>query len=105
MCDNKLVLGLKALAQHLEIPIYPLAEHILQMGMAEVITGIEDEAFIEDLQRHLLQDHLLVKELKPSSELISRRALRLQNSVRFLELIETRSSPEAQREVIEKLMK
>ena len=105
MCDNKLVLGLKALARHLEIPIYPLAEHILQLGMAEVLTSIEDEALMENLQRHLLQEHLFVKDLKTSSELISRRALRLQNAVRFLELIETRSSPEAQREIIEELMK
>ena len=71
-CDNELVLGLKALAQHLEIPIYPLAEHILQLGMAEVLTSIGDKALRENLQRHLLQDHLLVKELKRYQHMDSR---------------------------------
>ena len=42
---------------------------------------------------------------KPESEPVSRRALKLQNSMDLLELLETRSSPEAQREVILRLMR
>ena len=42
------------------------------MGFAEVLTSIEDEALGENLQRHLLEDHLLVKELKPMDEAVSK---------------------------------
>lgn len=93
------------LAHALECPAYCIAEHILQLGLAEVLTGIEDEALEENLQRHLLQNHLLVKELKPMDEPISRRALRLQNTMKLLELIEMRvGSVEAVRDIIDRIM-
>lgn len=105
MCDNRLILQLKALASYLEIPIYPLCEHVLQLGLAEVLTGIEDEALKENLERHLLQDHLLVKELQAMDETTSRRALRLRNTMKLLDLIELKAgSPEAVREIIARLV-
>jgi hypothetical protein len=35
-CDVRLITRLKLLATYLETPFYPLAEHVLQLGMSEI---------------------------------------------------------------------
>ncbi len=104
LCDRRLAAEIRILAHGLECPFYCVTEHLLQLGLAEVLVGLRDEALRERLCRHLVEDHLLTTVTKPESEPISRRALRLQNAIRLLELLEARSSPEAQREVILRLM-
>ena len=104
MCDNQLATRLKVLAHALEVPIYPLIEHLLQLGLSEAAIIATDEALRERFCHHLVEDHLLTPATKPESEPISKRALRLQNAIRLLELLENRSSPQAQREVILRLM-
>ena len=103
-CDERIILGLKMMASSLEVPIYPIAEHLLQLGAAEVLISMKDEALRERLCRHLVEDHLLTPITKPESEPTLQRALRLEDVVRLLELLETKSSPEAVRETIVKLM-
>ena len=88
LCDPNLALSVKLMAKHLETPIYPVAEHLLQLGMKEMVAILHDEALKEELQRHLLQEHLLVTELNEQSEPVSRRALRVQNALKFLRLYE-----------------
>ncbi len=104
VCDERIILGLKIMAGSLEVPIYPIAEHLLQLGAAEVLISMKDEALRERLCRHLVEDHLLTPVTRPESEPVSRRALRIDNALKLLELLETRSSPEAQRDVILRLM-
>ena len=63
LCDPELALGVKLLAHQLEVPIYPLAEHLLQLGAGEVIREIEQPERKRKLQDHLLNGHLLVPAL------------------------------------------
>ena len=88
LCDPKLALAIKMMAHHLETPIYPVAEHLLQLGMKEMVAMLDDEALKERLQRHLLQQHLLVTELDEETEPVSRRALRIRNAIKLLNLYE-----------------
>ena len=39
-CDVGLIARLKLLANHLDTPFYPLAEHILELGMSEIAVKI-----------------------------------------------------------------
>jgi len=104
MCDSRLAIQLKVLAHYLEVPIYPLIEHLLQLGLSETAVIAEDEALRERFCRHLVEDHLLTPVIRSESEPISHRALKIQNAMRLLELLEDRNSPEEQRDVILRLM-
>jgi hypothetical protein len=64
-CDKRIVMGLRLLTRDLEVPMYPLCERLLQLGVAEVAKSIKDESLKEELCRHLIQKHLLV----PAAEL------------------------------------
>lgn len=92
-CDERIILGIKMLAQDLEVPMYPLCEHLLQAGMAEASLVIRDEALKENLCRHLVKDHLLTPITNPESEITSSRAWRLDNAMRLLEYIEFDPTP------------
>lgn len=87
-CDIGLANLVRELARHLECPVYVIAEHTMQLGIAEVMETILDDALRERLQRHLLSDHLLVDHLLPEHETVSRRVQRLQNAMKLLELYE-----------------
>ena len=104
-CDKVVVLAVKIMSKQLGAPLYVIAEHCLQLGLSEMAAIVDDVALRERLCRHLVEDHLLIPAVKPESEPISRRALRLKNAIRLLELLEIKSSPEAQREVILRLIK
>jgi len=68
-----------------------------------VVVG--DEALRERLCRHLVEDHLLTPITKPESEPTSQRAMKLENTMKLLELIELRDgSPEGVKEIIDRLM-
>ena len=98
--DRALVTFIRLMAHQLEVPIYVLCEHSLQLGIAEVYTMTQDKALKDELCRHLVQDHLLTPVTKPESEPISRRALRLRNAMDFLRMLDDQKTPEAQRAVI-----
>jgi hypothetical protein len=105
-CDVRLITRLKLLATYLETPFYPLAEHILQLGMAEVLTCAQDEALKVNLQHHLIQQHLLVGQLDPVESLVSERAGRIDNALKFLKLVEQKAgSVEAVEQIIGRILK
>jgi len=104
-CDRDLMAIVRYMADKLEIPVYPLMEHIVQLGVHEIIVLEGDEASKDQLCRHLVRDHLLTPVTKPMSEPISRRLLQLRNAMDFLRLLETQVTPEEQKEIILELMK
>jgi hypothetical protein len=103
-CDEKIVTGIKMLAKELEVPMYPLLEHLLQLGASEVLEINKNDHLKEELCRHLVQDHLLVPEteLEPPSE----NAIRVQRSVVFLDTVaDLAGDPKALAEIMVKMMK
>ena len=96
---------MKLLAHSLEVPVYVLAEHLMQPGAKEVAELVQDEALKDQLRRHLVRDHLLTPVVRPHSEPISRRLYRLKNAMNLLELLETKNTPEEQRVIITELLK
>jgi hypothetical protein len=105
-CDVGLTTRLKLLATYLETPFYPLAEHVLELGMSEVAVILSDSALTENLQRHLLEEHLLVGQLDPVDSYVSERARRIDNALDFLKLIEHKAgSVEAVERLIGRILK
>ena len=68
LCDPKLALGVKFIAAHLKVPIYVVAEHLLQLGVAQMYPAIEDDEAKRELQEHLINEHLLVSALDEGNE-------------------------------------
>jgi hypothetical protein len=68
LCDPKLALGVKFIAADLKVPIYVVAEHLLQLGVAQMYPAIEDEEQKRELQDHLINEHLLVSALDEGNE-------------------------------------
>ena len=87
-CDIGLSNKVRLAAAALECPIYPLMEEIIERGLSEIAEILRDVALKEQPQRHLVRDHLLVDRLDQEAETVSRRAIRLSNAMRFLELYE-----------------
>ena len=105
-CDFGIIERLKLLTRYLDTPFYPLAEHVLELGMSDIAATIRDSALIELLQRHLLREHLLVGELKPTDRHVSARARRISSALKFLELIESKTgSVEAVEQIIDRMLK
>lgn len=78
---------LKLFVHYLDTPLYPLAEHILELGMSEIKVIIQDRALIEVLQRHLLKGHLLVGQFDPEDRHVSERAERISDTLKILKLV------------------
>ena len=104
-CDVSLVARLKLLAMYLHSPFYPLAEHALELGISEIRVKIQDGALTEALQRHLLKEHLSVKDLSRVERHISDQARRIGNALKLLDFIEFKAgSPQAVGQIIDKLI-
>jgi hypothetical protein len=104
-CDQQVIVFLKALASGLEVPIYVLAEHCLEMGLSEVRAEMQDEALKDRLCRHLVHRHLLVKVTQPQPEDISLRLDRLENAEELVMLLEEAATPDQQTLVLGRLFK
>jgi hypothetical protein len=104
-CDQQVIVFLKALASTLEVPIYVLAEHCLEMGLAEVRAEMQDVALKDRLCRHLVEGHLLVKVTQPQPEDISLRLDRLENAEELMMLLEEAATPDQQTLVLGRLFK
>ena len=63
-CDRGLQLLVRATAARLQVPIYPFAEHLLQLGLYHVLPALKDKALEKPLQDHLRAQHLLQKDLE-----------------------------------------
>ena len=70
LADPGLADGVRFLATVLESPIYPVAEHLIQIGAAHVIKNLEDEESRKQLHQHLVDDHLLVERLDSKERLL-----------------------------------
>lgn len=92
-CDVGLRVLLEVMARRLECPIYVLAEHLLEVGLLEVVALLEDEALMERLQRHLVRHHLLVTDLGDAPPHVSKRARRIESALRLLGIYERRGVP------------
>ncbi|MFC1980279.1 hypothetical protein ACFLVS_05485 [Chloroflexota bacterium] len=102
--DRSLIIIIRLMARQLEVPVYILCEHCLQLGIAEVDTMTQDEALRDQLCRHLVQDHLLTPVTKPEKEPVSRRVLRLKNAMSLLEILDTGKTSEQQRAILLNIM-
>jgi len=68
LCDPELALGVKFIAAGLQVPIYTVTEHLLQLGMAQMHPNLEDEVSKKELQEHLINQHLLASALSEDNE-------------------------------------
>jgi hypothetical protein len=60
LCKPGLIVVTKSLASELEMPIYVIAEHALQLGGAQIYMNSQDEVLKKKLMIHLNQEHLIV---------------------------------------------
>ena len=68
LCDRGLSERVKELSAFLEVPIYCLCEHLMQLGLAHLGLQMRDgqeniEQVKKEMQSHLTDCHLLVKRL------------------------------------------
>ena len=61
--DAGLVLGVKFLAEILKVPRYVITEHLLQVGSYHIYQALQDPEKREELEKHLVEVHLLGSEL------------------------------------------
>ena len=61
--DAELVLGVKFLAAILKVPRYVIVEHLLQVGSYHILQALEDPEKRQELEKHLIEAHLLGSEL------------------------------------------
>ena len=58
-CDEHIISGVKFLAVVLEVPVYVIGEHLLQVGCYHILAVIRDEDIKRRLTEHLVKTHLL----------------------------------------------
>ena len=62
--DAQLVLAVKFLAMILKVPRYVITEHLLQVGSYHIVQALEDPEKRRELEKHLVEVHLLGSELQ-----------------------------------------
>ena len=100
MCDKRLIELVRGLARDLEAPIFCITEHLLEIGVLEIAFLITDADQKQALQRHLVQNHLLVSKLDPLDHKTSHRLQRMQMAMSLFETLEKSKGTEAAREII-----
>jgi len=68
--DAELVLGVKLLAAILKVPRYVIVEHLLQVGSYHIVQALEDPEKREELEKHLVEVHLLGSELRDDEDIL-----------------------------------
>ena len=68
--DAQLVLGVKFLALILKVPRYVITEHLLQVGTYHIMQALEDPEKREELEKHLIEVHLLGSELQDDESIL-----------------------------------
>ena len=104
ICDKRLIQGLKFSGRQLEVPVYVIAEHAMQLGLDEIYLEEHDPAYKENLKRHLIKHHLLVESLDPLDERLGNRVRRLKNAMRFLRFFEISTDVKRQEQLLIKLI-
>ena len=105
ICDERLIQALKFSAKYLEVPVYIITEHAIQLGLHEIHLEEHEPAYKENLRRHLIEHHLLVDNLDPIDERLGNRVRRLKNAIKLLKFLELESDPKKQTAIIERLIK
>ena len=95
LCDAALSNRIRLLALVLECPIYALAEHLMELGMNEVVMLLMDDTLKEQLKTHLLKEHVLVEGVNENNIPFSYRAMRISAALRLLDepLMTEKKSP------------
>ena len=65
-----IIAGVKIVAAILEVPQYVAYEHILQVGIYQLLKAINDPVERQKLKEHLVNVHLLGDELKDDDVLL-----------------------------------
>ncbi|MFC1963720.1 hypothetical protein ACFLVL_03765, partial [Chloroflexota bacterium] len=60
--------NVRLLAKLLDSPIYPLHEHLLQLGLTLVVATLDSERGKKHLMNHLTRDHLLQPKLNKANK-------------------------------------
>ena len=68
--DAELALGVKFLAAILGVPRYVIVEHLLQVGSYHILQALEDPGKREELEKHLIDVHLLGSELRDDEDIL-----------------------------------
>ena len=68
--DAELVLGVKLLAAILKVPRYVIVEHLLQVGSYHIVQALENPEKREELEKHLVEVHLLGSELRDDEDIL-----------------------------------
>ena len=68
--DAELVLGVKFLAMILKVPRYVIVEHLLQVGSYHILEALEDPEKRQELEKHLIDVHLLGSELQDDEDIL-----------------------------------
>ena len=68
--DAQLVLGVKLLAAVLKVPRYVITEHLLQVGSYHIVQALEDPEKRQELEKHLIEVHLLGNELQDDEDIL-----------------------------------
>ncbi len=68
--DAELVLGVKLLAAILKVPRYVITEHLLQVGSYHILQALEDPEKRQELEKHLIEVHLLGTELRDDEDIL-----------------------------------
>ena len=68
--DAGLVMGVKLLATVLQVPRYVITEHILQVGTYHVYQALQDPEKRQELEKHLIDVHLLGTELQDDEDIL-----------------------------------
>jgi hypothetical protein len=76
LCDPQIARAVKVTARYLESPIYPVAEHLIQLGAQLVLLELQSEESKKKLKEHLVNEHLLApnvdKENDYDSEIVAK---------------------------------
>ena len=68
--DAQLVLAVKFLAIILKVPRYVIVEHLLQVGSYHILQALEDPEKRQELEKHLVEVHLLGSELRDDEDIL-----------------------------------
>ena len=69
--DEDIILAVKSIAAILEVPMYVACEHLLQVGCQHLLQDLSEPELREQLKEHLIESHLLGKELKGEEEILN----------------------------------
>ena len=68
--DAEIVLGVKFLAEILKVPRYVITEHLLQVGSYHILEALADSEKRQELEKHLIDVHLLGNELLDDEDIL-----------------------------------